>query len=142
MRPLESRPYHIFDSNFIPSLMAHGPEQMAQRSAMKDMNIFEKGLLIIPFCHDTFHWSVIAIVNPGGALSENASEKVDLDGLPPTLVHFDSLRAHSMYTLQPILHKWMNYESERLNIVPGSAGLFDSTSLHVCSPNGKLLCLS
>ena len=122
--------------------MAHGPEQMAQRSAMKDMNIFEKGLLIIPFCHDTFHWSVIAIVNPGGALSENESKKVDLNGLPPTLVHFDSLRAHSMDSLQPILHKWMNYESKRLKVAQCSANLFDSSTLHVCSPNGKLYCLS
>lgn len=126
----------------MPSLMAHGPEQMTKRSAMKYMNIFEKGLLIIPFCHDTFHWSVIAIVNPGGALSENVSRKtVDLNGLPPTLVHFDSLRAHSMDSLQPILYNWMNYESERLNVASCSANSFDSTALHVCSPNGKLRCL-
>ena len=115
---------------------------MAKRSAMKYMNLSEKGLLIIPFCHDTFHWAVIAIVNPGGALSENLSKKVDLNGLPPTLVHFDSLCAHSMDSLQPILLKWMNYESERLNVAQLLANLFDSATLHVCPPNGKLCCLS
>ena len=65
---------HIFSTQFMTTLRDAGVSGVASWTAKKSINVFEKCFLIIPV-HESLHWSLCVVVNPGKIAVNHMGQK-------------------------------------------------------------------
>jgi asparagine synthase (glutamine-hydrolysing) len=109
---------HIFSTHFYTSLVDNGAHGVTNWTAKKNINIFEKKLLIIPI-NKTLHWSMVAVVNPRHIVAMEKPENAGAgrsDDPASFILFFDSHKAHQIASIARRIRAWLNSEWKRLQL--------------------------
>jgi len=113
-------------------LREKGPEALANWTAVKNVNIFDKKMLFIPV-HANVHWSLLVVVN-SGLIANSLNRDISDDKEHSCILFLDSLKMHDSETCAKDIRIWLNFEWKRHG--RGEDTAFTKETIPVLSPTG------
>ena len=122
----DALPMHTFSTHFYTALLEDGSSAVTKWTSKKNLDIIDKGFLLVPV-NRIKYWLLCVVINPGGI----AKIRRGTEGGAFGIIYLDSLKMHDSRTIYGHIMKWLR--SEYLRLCPHSSIIAPKQFSEYCS---------